>query len=352
MKTIYTMKTRARSLKASLITAIALCLFGACHSDKTTFRFYGELTGITQTDFYLFAEGDDFAGFDTLHIKDGRFEYVIQIEKPVLLKLLYPNYAYTYVVAEPGKEVRMEASGSKLGEAIIAGTKENDLLTEFRAQTHALRENEQRMAAAHFVQNNPATLAAVGIFRKFFIETQHFDAEVAEPLLNDLLKAQPEGKEVAELKALLQPLLNSGVGKPLPALQAVSLKKDTIATDSLKGKPCVIGLFATWKNENYQVVPHLTKYETRYKDSINLLGISLDYDSVRCAKRIKQDSLDAPVVCDLKAFQSPMIEALGVRYLPGNILVDHNGIIVRRDVPLKELDKAVEELMNAYRNKK
>lgn len=334
-----------------LLVLPCLLWFMACNQKDNVFRFSGTIEGITQTTFYLYGEGNDFTGFDTLEIKDGRFQYAKTLEEPVLLRLMYPNFAYTYIVAEPGVELHMEGSGSKLGEALIKGSEENELLSRFRTETHALKANEQHMAAAHFIQNNAQRLAAVAVFRKYFVDAKEIDTETASTLLEELKKAQPESKLVAAVEKQLQPFLLSSIDRPLPSFEALCIDSTNIVSDSLKGKPLLIGLFSTWRNENYQIVPQMARYEQEYADSLGLLAISLDYDLHRCTTRITQDSLQAPVVCDGRAFDSPIVQLLGVRYLPGNILVDHKGTIVGRDIPFTELDNAIARTVKKYREK-
>lgn len=325
---------------------IGWLLFAACSGNENEFVFKGKLTGITQAEFYIYPEDNHFNGIDTISITDGQFEYRCQVDQPTILTLLYPNFTYTYVVAEPGKSIKMEGDAAKLGEADIWGTKDNELLTKFRQETHDKNPEEQRMAAAHFIENNVQTTAATAIFKKYFLQAKDFQAETALPLLKTLKKAQPENIDVKFIENHYLPLLESDAGGTLPDFHAVTLDSTEISREDFKGKPTIIAFFSTWQNSNYQIVPNLRKYEKTYGDSLKILAISLDYDLKRCKVRIEQDSLASPVVCDTKAFNSPLALQFGIRYVPSCILADKTGKIISRDLPLKDLEKEVNNLMS------
>ena len=50
------------------------------------------------------------------------------------------------------------------------------------------------------------------------------------------------------------------------------------------------------------------------------------------------------MVCPGGAFQSPIAQRLGVRYVPGNILVNAKGRIVGRDLELPALESELKKL--------
>lgn len=326
-----------------LLPIILLALTG-CQNNSKKFIFEGKIDGITQAEFYLLCEGQ-FNGFDTLQIENGKFHYEREIDEPMVLTLLYPNYTHTYVIAEPGKDIYMKAAAGKLGEADINGSEENELLSKFRQETHDKRENEQQMAAANFVRSYAGKLAAVAVFHKYFVATKNCDAETALPLLEELKRQQPAQSWVTSFYQRLRSLLTYGNGGRITDFHAISTDSSEISAKQFRGKPLIIGFFSTYLNSNYQIIPRLAELEKTYGDSLGILAISLDYDLKRCKTRIEQDSLKAPVVCDQKAFYSPLVLQFGVKNLPDNILADSLGNILQRNIPLDRLNEEVKKLM-------
>ena len=128
-----------RLLAVAIIGAAALA---ACGPDKDTMRFEGKLQNIRQAEFYIYSEENPAAGFDTIHISNGKFEYEKKIDRPSVLTLLYPNFSKTYIVAEPGATIKMKGDAAKIGEAEITGNEDNKRLT-------ARRQPETRCRAVY-----------------------------------------------------------------------------------------------------------------------------------------------------------------------------------------------------------
>lgn len=66
------------------------------------------------------------------------------------------------------------------------------------------------------------------------------------------------------------------------------------------------------------------------------LIVSMDVDRQVLRDRIKSDTLTYPVICDRKAFESPLVQKLGLHYVPSCMLVGSNGKIIQRDVTKAE----------------
>ena len=111
-----------------------LAALTACGPGKDRVRIKGKLANITTAEFYVFSEDGSFDGVDTIRIEDGQFTYERKLTEPAILTLLYPNFTQTYLVAEPGKTIKMKGDAAKIGDAEITGTDENKMLTEFREE--------------------------------------------------------------------------------------------------------------------------------------------------------------------------------------------------------------------------
>ena len=61
---------------------------------------------------------------------------------------------------------------------------------------------------------------------------------------------------------------------------------------------------------------------------VGAVVLSMDLDRKGCKEQMERDSISAPVICDGKAFQSKAAQTLGLRYVPGNLLVNAEGRVV------------------------
>lgn len=304
----------------------------SCGPGSDRVRFKGTLENITNAEFYAYSEDGAFEGVDTIRIEDGSFVYERKLQQPALLTLLYPNFTQTYVVLEPGKTIKMKGDASKIGEAEITGTEQNELLTEFRLANLNKPEANGRMAAAQFVRSHPATLAAVAIFRKYFAQPQSTDVTTALQLLDVLKKAQPTERAVTYLDNFYRPIFSNGVGQTLPGFTAEDLNGRTVSSASYSGKKLAIVCVGTWQYESLTFLRQLRDKIRRAHSKWECLVVSLDVDCNVLRNRLKSDSISYPVICDRQAFESPLVTKLGLHYVPSCMLVDASGKIIQRDV--------------------
>lgn len=331
-------------MRSSLIALLAALLLAACSQPQDRFRLEGSIEGVGQADIYVYADDGYFDGIDTIHISDGQFTYERTLTQPVVLTILYPNFSQSYLVAEPGTVVTMQGNASKLGEATITGTKENELLTDFRQQNAHKTEANARLAAADFIRNNKQTTAAVAVFKKYFAAAASPDPTTTRSLLDVLKQAQPRSVAVANISRRLTTQLATGINQPLPDFTAVDTEGRTVSKASLTGRPTLIAVTATWSAECNGLYTVLRRLHNTYGARLNLVILSLDLDREAQLRRLKADSLSLPVVCDGRAFDSPTVTALGLNQVPGNLLLNANGKVVARNLSTEEVEPRVAQL--------
>ena len=315
---------------------LAALIFSACGPGKDRARFEGKLENIANAEFYVYSEDGAFEGVDTIRIEDGRFTYERKLTEPTLLTLLYPNYTQTYVVVEPGKTVKMKGDAAKLGEAKISGTEQNEMLTEFREANVSGPASNHKLAAAQFIRTNPQTLAAVAIYRRYFASQKQPDVQLALQLLDVLKQAQPNSRSVMYIENFYRPIFENGVGQVLPDFEAETLDGRKVSRADYQGKQLVLVCLGTWQNESRKFMQDITNKIKQAKGKWECLIVSMDVDRKVLRDRIKSDTLTYPVICDRKAFESPLVQKLGLHYVPSCMLVGSNGKIIQRDVTKAE----------------
>lgn len=319
----------------------------SCGVSDDRVRIEGNFSHIKQAEFYIYCEDGLTEGLDTLRIEDGKFSYERPLPKKAILTLLFPNFSELYMVAEPGTVIKIEGDAGQLAETDISGTEENEALTKFRLQNLKKSDSETRMAANQFIRDHAGTQAAVALFRLYFAKAENPDPSVALSLLDALKKAQPEDLALKSMDMRLRPVLQNTSGKALPDFRTPTLESGTVAKADFSGRPLLIVFFAAWNNEGRAMMDEVRKLRRAYGTRLGLMLVSLDVEKSRCRKYVEADSLlSVPVAFDGKAFASPLVRQLGVRYLPGNLLVNPEGHIIARDLPTDELHSRVANLMN------
>ncbi len=334
----------------SLFPLIAfLLLASACGPDKHHGRIEGQLEGINQAKIMAFPAimtAADGGQVDTIEIKRGKFSYDREISAPLILTLLYPNFSQTTLVIEPGATVRLKGDANRLKEITLDGNDDNLLLTEFRQRMLKLAPREQEREAATFVRSHPATLAALTVFLDFFAHKEVLSPIPALSLLETMEKQQPDNTDLRHLTAFLKPIMTHAPGEKIKSFAATDLNGKRFTESDLKGKPTLFVFCAQWQGNFFQISTLSSTIRQNLPESkLNIVYIVFDERENSLRKRMKSLPLPGRVVCDSRGLASPLVQALGVRYISGNILMDAQGNILTRDISLTEWKEKIPELL-------
>jgi peroxiredoxin len=147
-----------------------------------------------------------------------------------------------------------------------------------------------------------------------------------------------------------QQVIHPAVGDLAPEIALKNPQGQIMSLKSLRGKVVLIHFWASWcrscRIENHSV---RSAYR-QYKDSSFNIGkgfevysVSLDSDSTVWRKAIKNDRLDWDYhVSDLKKWNSPIVDQYNFRYLPHNLLIDAQGVIVAKSLLGEQLQASLQ----------
>ena len=125
----------------------------------------------------------------------------------------------------------------------------------------------------------------------------------------------------------------------IPPFVATDLDGRPISTASLRGKVVLINFWATWCPPCREEIPDLVALQEKYKDQLQIIGISQDSGGVEGVRRfVAEHRVNYPTV-----MSTAEIEALfpGVYALPTTFVLDREGKLAQKHVGL--LNAAVTE---------
>ena len=118
--------------------------------------------------------------------------------------------------------------------------------------------------------------------------------------------------------------------KPAPAFVAKDLDGREITPASLRGKVVIVNFWATWCGPCRAEIPDLVALQAKYKDTLQVIGISEDEAGVEVVKRFAAEhKVNYPV-----AMVTPEIEKLfpGIGALPTSFIIDRESRVVQKHV--------------------
>ena len=118
--------------------------------------------------------------------------------------------------------------------------------------------------------------------------------------------------------------------RALPTFTARTLDGKTVTSDQWRGKVTLVNFWATWCGPCLTEIPDLVLLQAKYRDQLQILGISADEGDIGAVKRfVAEHRMDFPVVILTPALEKLFPEVSG---LPTTIVVDREGRVVQRHI--------------------
>lgn len=138
-------------------------------------------------------------------------------------------------------------------------------------------------------------------------------------------------------------------GKPVD-LHAKALTGAEFHLRSLKGKVVLIDFWSTTCAPCISGMPQLEQLRQKYAGKFEVVGISLDEDIDAVRRFLKSRSLQWPVLCDGKGWNSAFATTFGVTRLPSLWLIDQTGRLREVDPIPDFLERKIKFLMSNDEN--
>lgn len=328
---------------AYLLT-LTLVMIG-CGSRSGYFKIEGRLLNLNQGEFYVYSTDGVNHGIDTIKVEGGRFAYETPCTEPGTLVMVFPNYSELPVIAAPGKTATISGDASHLKEIEVKGTDENKLMTAFRQQTAKASPPDVIKAADKFVTDNPNTLSAVYVLRRYFITDPKADVDQTLRLVETVHRAQPKNGNVARMSKYIKMIKRGASGTALPRFTVQDINGRTVSDATARGKVTVVLTWASWSYESRSQMDRVKRLMNENKGRLALIAISLDASSAACRRTLSNDSTAAVNICDQQMFDSPLLEQFALTGVPDNIIFNAQGRIIGRSLTTDELEAQLKTLL-------
>lgn len=330
--------------KTSLFVLLMTLLLVSCGDSQKNFKIEGSFKGFNQGELYVYSM-DGSRKLDTIGVSRGEFVYQASINEPTTLVVVFPNYSELPVFAEPGVTIKVKGDASHLKETEVKGTDTNKAMTDFRLKTSNMMPPQVLTEATKFINEQPSSPISIYLLNKYFIQTSDPDYSKIQNLVKTILAASPNNKQIAKISKQLEALQALKVGNRLPSFFASGLNGESVSSSDLNAKVNVIALWASWNYESVNVQNLLARLKREHATDLKVLGISIDGSVKDCRQIVERDSIKWSTVCDGRMWEMPILQKIGLTYLPDNIVVDAQGKILARTLNYQELNKKIEELI-------
>ncbi len=329
-----------KQISSTLLLLLTLVLV-SCGTDGHHFKIEGRLINLNQGEFYVYSPDGGLAGVDTIKVDGGRFVYDMPCEQPCVLVVVFPNFSRQPVFAAPGKQVDLRGDASHLKELEVKGTKDNELMTQFRRQVADASPPEMKKYAETFVEDHPESAVSPYLVDLYFMQTPRPDYAKALRLLTLMAPEQPRNGYLNRLLPAARQMKDVTLAGRLKDFQATDMNGRPVSAADLKAAPmAVVNVWASWSYESMDIQRRLKALQRKNGHRLKLLSINVDASPVECRNAMKNDSISWPTVCDGRMFDGKLIRRLGLTSIPDNIILK-NGNVVARGRSAQEIEQAL-----------
>jgi len=140
-----------------------------------------------------------------------------------------------------------------------------------------------------------------------------------------------------------QKLLDTLVGKPMPALQVDHWINGPITPQDMKGKVVVLDIFSTWCGPCIAAIPRNNEIYQKHKGDLLLIGVCTSDDGQdKLPDLAKDKKISYPVAQDPNLKTA---DAYHVQMFPTYVVVDRKGIVRAAGLTPEGMETAVAKLL-------
>lgn len=213
----------------------------------------------------------------------------------------------------------------------------NDVVAQNEIRTEAmnLMESQERMKI-EFAKRNDILGAAIALSS----QSSNLTYEDLKAVLDQVSPEFHEATDYTRLAERVEIMGRSAIGSPFKDFAQATPEGGSLNVLAVDGKYVLVDFWASWCRPCRAANPALVElYNTYSEQGFNILGVSLDRDAAAWQKGIAEDGLPWPQVSDLQYWQNEISTYYGVRFIPQNILIDDNGIIVAKNMEPAQLSE-------------
>lgn len=357
-------------MKKTILILAAAAVLASCGGKEAGYSIKGKITGenpaLISGKAILTSQQAGIS--DTVDVSEGKFQFKGSVKSPATdatvtiaglggsSNLLLENCDYTIYCSEEEFADGIRAAGGKnnaiyksLDDAVQQRVKELGVPALYAELFNPATTDERKQEIQGVLQQMEDYVDSLekdalakypnSLFALQTIASNCYDWSV-DSIRNAIkpFNDDPDFADDATLKKLndmVGVLETSEVGKPAIdfTLETPDGKPVAFSDVYKKNKLTMIDFWASWCGPCRRANPTIVKVYKQYKSKgFDILGVSLDNEKNNWVKAIDDDGLVWTNVSDLRGWDSAAGKLYGIRYIPQNVFVDSNGIIVAKRI--------------------
>jgi peroxiredoxin len=284
---------------------------------------------------------------DSAKVENNSFIMNSDLEDSMIYSMLFTkdrkNFKELWI---EGNKMTFDASNTSFSDAIVKGSKSQDLSKKIRSEVHAnivdLPQDTIKKREINFIKQYPNSLVSAYFLNGNRRMTQQEIKELYLALSNEVRES-----------ALGQKIANS-LEKDMPEIggkyidfQVPNENNELQKISDLMGKLTLLQFWSSTCGGSREMNGFLKKVYSKYHPlGLNIIGISKDNSKESWITAINQDNISWSHLSNLEGWDGEVFKTYGISSTPSNLLIDENGVIIGRNLMRNELENKIIQNLN------
>ncbi len=317
-------------------------------------------------------------GVDTSQITEGKYHLQYIFSEADLYQLDFPGGQRVMLAIDKGQEkISLHVEARRNGKVEIIGSPDSEKLQAYEAfrqesNTRLIQPAYAAMRAATAAEDQAGEVAAVEAYahaselhRSELIDftEKNIGTSIAlygsmlrwtgddnvaklEKLVSDFKAVHPDLTMTSVMEDKVNRYKKVAIGAKAPAIAQADSSGNTISLEAAKGKYTLIDFWASWCGPCLLQMPDLHEAYDKFHDKgFEIYSVSVDNKADKWKAAIAKYKMNWPNVSDLKGWESSAARDYNATFVPFNLLIDQEGIIIAKNLHSKSLQSKLGSLL-------
>lgn len=321
-----------------IISALLILTLFSC--SKNSFKINVEIENANGRTAYLQKIVDrETVNIDSVVINSNKFTFDVKNNKSNdILHLYIKGWRRSVPFVADNKDVNIKGDFNAYNKLEITASETQKILDEFNRKFNSTNNDDsKKILVTDFVRNCPESVLSPYLLYRYKWAFNLNELKSVSKYFSENLNSG----YLSKIEEYIELLERSERGKPYIDFTLNNTEGQAVSLSSLVGKHklIMIDFWASWCPDCRVENPNLVAVYNDYKDKgLEIISVSLDTDKNAWLKGIEEDNLVwENHVSALKGWNCPAASEYGVAFIPQNVLINEEGIIIAKNLDGEKL---------------
>ena len=303
----------------------------------------GRLGAISDT-LYLYGTDRFFDQLDTIYAEEGQFTHQIDVDTTIIAFIFSTRFQERPLFITPNNQITLQRDTTDSTRLLALGSKINTDYDLLQSKLTHTPDSLKDSLVTQFIIDHPFSMSSVFALQKHLAWQNKPNYKQIEDLIEKLPGILKDRQDIEEINTNIMRGQRAQEGRSALFFNVPSFNGKNFDKKDFNDKTYLLYFWATWDKQSKVLNDSLKKVYSKWKKQKNfeILGISLDTDTIAIQEVIKKDTLQWKIAYDTDGIESKVADRYGVMKLPTTYFINKHGTIIGRDLPIDSIQNLLD----------